>query len=148
MSLSDPSYLGFFAVVFVLFYLLPGGAARLVLVLAASLAFYVNIAGPFVAVLLLIAQGHVEARLALLHLGDGVGADRGLQRVLHVGDADAVTRGGSVGRSGSRIGVGCALPAPSGRSPLPSVGLRDAVSGKRASRTLATKHSTASATRT
>jgi D-alanyl-lipoteichoic acid acyltransferase DltB (MBOAT superfamily) len=55
MSLSDPSYLGFFAVVFVLFYLLPGGAARLVLVLAASLAFYVNIAGPFVAVLLLIA---------------------------------------------------------------------------------------------
>ena len=47
-----------------------------------------------VAVLLLIAQGDVEARLALLHLGDGVGADGGLDGVLNVGDVDAPAGGG------------------------------------------------------
>ena len=47
-----------------------------------------------VAILLLIAQGDVEARLALLHLGDGVGADGGLDRVLNVGNVDAPARGG------------------------------------------------------
>jgi D-alanyl-lipoteichoic acid acyltransferase DltB (MBOAT superfamily) len=55
MSLSDPSYIGFFAIVFVVFYLLPGGAARLVLLLAASLAFYFKLAGVFMAVLVLVA---------------------------------------------------------------------------------------------
>ena len=49
---------------------------------------------PRVAVLLLIAQRHVVARLALLHLGHGVGADRGLHRVLNVGDVDAPARRG------------------------------------------------------
>ena len=43
---------------------------------------------------LLIAQRDVEAGLALLHLGDGVGADRGLHCVLNVGDVDAPARGG------------------------------------------------------
>ena len=47
-----------------------------------------------IAILLLIAQGHVEARFALLHLGDGVGADGGLDGVLNVGDVDAPARGG------------------------------------------------------
>jgi len=55
MSLSDPAYLGFFIVVFVLFYLLPGGTARLLLLLAASLAFYFNLAGVYLAVLLFVA---------------------------------------------------------------------------------------------
>ena len=31
MSLSDPAYIGFFAAVFVLFYLLPSGTVRLLL---------------------------------------------------------------------------------------------------------------------
>ena len=47
-----------------------------------------------VAILLLIAQGNVEASLALLHLGHGVGADGGLHCVLDVGDIDAPARGG------------------------------------------------------
>src|SRR5258708_24681430 len=55
MSLSDPSYIGFFVVVFILFSLLPGGAARLVLLLAASLAFYYKLSGSYVSVLLLVA---------------------------------------------------------------------------------------------
>jgi alginate O-acetyltransferase complex protein AlgI len=55
MSLSDPSYIGFFTIVFALFYLLPGGMARLVLLLAASLAFYFDLSSPYVAVLLLVA---------------------------------------------------------------------------------------------
>lgn len=55
MSLSDPSYLGFFAAVFVLFYLLPGGAARVVLLLAASIAFYCKLSGLYVSVLLLVS---------------------------------------------------------------------------------------------
>lgn len=55
MTLSDPSYIGCFALVFLLFYLLPGGSARLVLLLAASLAFYLNLSGPYVVILLLIA---------------------------------------------------------------------------------------------
>ena len=42
-----------------------------------------------VAILLLIAQRHIVARLALLHLGHGVCADRSLHRVLDVGDVDA-----------------------------------------------------------
>ena len=37
MSLSDPAYIGFFAAVFVLFYLLPSGTVRLLLLLAASM---------------------------------------------------------------------------------------------------------------
>jgi alginate O-acetyltransferase complex protein AlgI len=55
MSLSDPAFLGFFAIVFVLFYLLPGGAARLVLLLAASLGFYFKLVGGYTAVLLYVA---------------------------------------------------------------------------------------------
>jgi len=55
MSLSSPTYLAFFAAVFVLFYLLPGGTARLVLLLAASLAFYCNLSGLYLSVLLAVA---------------------------------------------------------------------------------------------
>lgn len=55
MSLSDPDFLGFFAVVFVLFYLLPGGTARLLLLLAASLGFYFKLVGGYTAVLLFVA---------------------------------------------------------------------------------------------
>jgi alginate O-acetyltransferase complex protein AlgI len=55
MSLSSPSYIAFFAAVFVLFYLMPGGTARLVLLLAASLAFYCNLSGLYVSVLLAVA---------------------------------------------------------------------------------------------
>src|SRR5579862_4082272 len=55
MSLSDPAFLGFFAVVFVLFYLLPGGTARLALLLAASLGFYFKLVGGYTAILLLVA---------------------------------------------------------------------------------------------
>lgn len=55
MSLSDPGFLGFFAVVFVLFYLLPGATARLVLLLVASLGFYAQFAGVYTFVLLFIA---------------------------------------------------------------------------------------------
>jgi D-alanyl-lipoteichoic acid acyltransferase DltB (MBOAT superfamily) len=52
MSLSSPSYIAFFAAVFVLFYLLPGRGARLALLLAVSIGFYVNIAGVYTGVLL------------------------------------------------------------------------------------------------
>src|SRR5215469_856074 len=52
MSLSSPSYIAFFAAVFVLFYLLPGRGARLALLLAVSIGFYVNIAGVYIGVLL------------------------------------------------------------------------------------------------
>jgi alginate O-acetyltransferase complex protein AlgI len=55
MSLSDPSYIGFFAAVFVLFYLLPSGPARLLLLLAASFAFYFKLSGAYVSVLLFVA---------------------------------------------------------------------------------------------
>ena len=55
MSLSDPAFLGFFAAVFVLFYLLPGGTARLVLLLAASIGFYVDLVGGYTAVLIYVA---------------------------------------------------------------------------------------------
>ena len=55
MSLSDPAYIGFFAAVFVLFYLLPSGTARLLLLLAASLAFYFKLSGAYVSVLLFVA---------------------------------------------------------------------------------------------
>jgi alginate O-acetyltransferase complex protein AlgI len=55
MSLSSPSYFAFFAAVFVLFYPLPGGTARLVLLLAASLAFYSNLSGLYLSVLLAVA---------------------------------------------------------------------------------------------
>jgi alginate O-acetyltransferase complex protein AlgI len=54
MSLSNPSYIAFFAAIFVLFYLLPGGAARLALLLAASPGFYLNIAGVYTSVLLAV----------------------------------------------------------------------------------------------
>jgi hypothetical protein len=52
MSLSNPSYIGFLAAIFVLFYLLPGGAARLALLLAVSLGFYFNLAGVYTGILL------------------------------------------------------------------------------------------------
>jgi D-alanyl-lipoteichoic acid acyltransferase DltB (MBOAT superfamily) len=55
MSLSDPSYIGFFAAVFVVFYLLPGGMARLVLLLVTSLAFYYKLSGLYISVLLSVA---------------------------------------------------------------------------------------------
>lgn len=55
MSLSSPSYIAFFACIFVLFYLLPVMTARLLLLLAASLAFYVNLSGPYTWVLLAVA---------------------------------------------------------------------------------------------
>lgn len=55
MSLSDPAFIGFFAAVFVLFYLFPGGGVRLVLLLAASLAFYFNLAPVYLSILLLVA---------------------------------------------------------------------------------------------
>ena len=45
-----------------------------------------------VAILLLIAQRHVEARLALLHLRQRIGAHGGLHRVLNVGHVDAPAR--------------------------------------------------------
>ena len=47
-----------------------------------------------VAILLLIAQRHVVARFALLHLGEGVRAHGGLNRVLNIGDVDAPARRG------------------------------------------------------
>ena len=47
-----------------------------------------------IAVLLLIAQRYVVARLALLHLRHCIGADRGLHRVLNIRDVDAPARGG------------------------------------------------------
>ena len=72
MSLSDPAYIGFFAVVFVLFYLLPGGTARLVLLLAASLAFYCNLAGVYVWVLLFVATtAYVGGLLLQQRVGKG-----------------------------------------------------------------------------
>src|SRR5580704_9474062 len=55
MSLSDPAYIGFFTAVFNLFYLIPGGTVRLLLLLAASLGFYFNLAGVYVSVLLFVA---------------------------------------------------------------------------------------------
>jgi len=73
MSLSDPSFIGFFAVVFVLFYLLPGGAARLVLLLAASLAFYAYLAGAYVAILVVVAAIAYLAGLALQARNGGRG---------------------------------------------------------------------------
>lgn len=71
MTLSDPSFIGCFALVFVLFYLLPGGVARLVLVLAASIAFYVNLSGPYVAVLLLVAAIAYAGGLLMQAVGAG-----------------------------------------------------------------------------
>lgn len=65
MSLSDPAFLGFFALVFVLFYLLPGGTARLVLLLAASLGFYFKLVGGYTAVLLYVAAAAYLGGLAL-----------------------------------------------------------------------------------
>jgi alginate O-acetyltransferase complex protein AlgI len=65
MTLSDPSYIGFFAVVFVLFYLLPGGMPRLVLLLAASLGFYFELSGAYVAVLLFVAAIAYAAGMSL-----------------------------------------------------------------------------------
>ena len=65
MSLSDPSFIGFFAAVFVLFYLLPGGAARLVLLLAASVGFYAYLSGAYVGVMLLVAAIAYLGGLAL-----------------------------------------------------------------------------------
>lgn len=55
MSLSSPSYFVFFSAVFVLFYLLPGGTARLILLLAASLGFYAALVGGYTAVLVYVA---------------------------------------------------------------------------------------------
>ena len=52
-----------------------------------------------VAILLLIAKSDVKAGFALLHLGDGIGADGGLDRVLNVGDVDAP--------AGSGIAIDC-----------------------------------------
>jgi D-alanyl-lipoteichoic acid acyltransferase DltB (MBOAT superfamily) len=65
MSLSDPSFIGFFAVVFVLFYLLPAGTARLVLLLAASLGFYAYLSGAYLGVLLAVIAVTYAAGLAL-----------------------------------------------------------------------------------
>ena len=72
MTLSDPSYIGCFALVFVLFYLVPGGAPRLVLLLAASLAFYANLSGSYIAVLLLVAAIAYGGGLAI----EAAGASR------------------------------------------------------------------------
>jgi len=69
MALSDPSFIGFFAAVFVLFYLLPGGTPRLVLVLAASLGFYFNLSGLDIAVLLLVAAIAYTGGLSLHDAG-------------------------------------------------------------------------------
>ncbi len=65
MSLSDPSYIGVFVAVFVLFYLLPGGTARLVLLLAASLAFYAYLSGAYIVVLLSVIAVTYLGGLAL-----------------------------------------------------------------------------------
>ncbi|HWB47779.1 MAG TPA: MBOAT family O-acyltransferase [Stellaceae bacterium] len=65
MSLSDPSFIGFFAAVFVLFYLLPGGTARLVLLLAASLGFYAYLSGAYLGVLLAVIAVTYAGGLAL-----------------------------------------------------------------------------------
>ena len=46
-----------------------------------------------IAVRRLVAQHQVEALLALQYLAHGVAAHRRLNRVLHVGDVDLVTRG-------------------------------------------------------
>jgi alginate O-acetyltransferase complex protein AlgI len=54
MSLSDPPFIGFFAAIFVLFYLLPGGTARLLTLLAASVGFYAYLSGVYVGVLLAV----------------------------------------------------------------------------------------------
>jgi alginate O-acetyltransferase complex protein AlgI len=70
MSLSNPSYLAFFAAVFVLFYLLPGGTARLVLLLAASLAFYFHLSGLYISVLLAVAAiAYAGGMLMQRHVG-------------------------------------------------------------------------------
>ncbi len=71
MSLSDPAFLGFFAVVFVLFYLLPGGTARLVLLLAASLGFYFKLVGGYTAILLFVAVAAYLGGLALQRTAAG-----------------------------------------------------------------------------
>jgi alginate O-acetyltransferase complex protein AlgI len=68
MSLSDPAYIGYFASVFVLFYLLPGGTARLLLLLAASLGFYFNLAGVYISVLLFVAAVAYTGGLLLQRL--------------------------------------------------------------------------------
>jgi alginate O-acetyltransferase complex protein AlgI len=68
MSLSDSTYLGFFAVVFVLFYLLPGGTVRLLLLLVASLGFYFNLAGAYIFVLLFVAAVAYAGGLLLQRL--------------------------------------------------------------------------------
>jgi alginate O-acetyltransferase complex protein AlgI len=65
MSLSDPAFLGFFAVIFVLFYLLPGGTPRLVLLLAASLGFYFKLVGGYTAILVFVATAAYFGGLAL-----------------------------------------------------------------------------------
>ena len=71
MSLSDPAFLGFFAVVFVLFYLLPGGTARLVLLLAASLGFYFKLVGGYTAILVFVAAAAYLGGLALQRTAAG-----------------------------------------------------------------------------
>ncbi|HML10331.1 MAG TPA: MBOAT family O-acyltransferase [Stellaceae bacterium] len=71
MSLSDPAFLGFFAVVFVLFYLLPGGTSRLVLLLSASLGFYVKLVGGYTAVLLYVAAVAYVGGSALQRMAAG-----------------------------------------------------------------------------
>lgn len=73
MSLSDPAFLGFFAVVFVLFYLLPGGTARLVLLLAASLGFYFKLVGGYTAILIFVAVASYLGGLALQRTAAGRG---------------------------------------------------------------------------
>ena len=57
-----------------------------------------SIASLGVAILRQVAQRQVVARLALENLGERVASDRGLNRILHVGDIDLVAGGGWRGR--------------------------------------------------
>ena len=58
-----------------------------------------------VAVLREIAQHEVVARFVLQNLGEGVAADGGLNRVLHVGDVDLVTGSGIAIHGDVQIGL-------------------------------------------
>ncbi|HVH82560.1 MAG TPA: MBOAT family O-acyltransferase [Stellaceae bacterium] len=71
MSLSNPSFIAFFAVVFALFYLLPGGRARLVLLLVTSLGFYAYLSGGYTGVLLAIIAATYAGGLALQEPAQG-----------------------------------------------------------------------------
>jgi hypothetical protein len=71
-----------------------------------------------IAILLLIAQRHVVARLALLHLRERVGAHGGLHGILDVGHVDAPARGGGAVHGELRLGWPTMRKMPRSSMPL------------------------------